>query len=111
MKYSSIIKYDAVICLSVLEHIKHQFLFFRKLLRDTKYLLFLTIDFSFEGKTFSKDHLRTYSPYDLANLSDIAQEYGFSLPSPASWFIFNGNHVYDYNFASLCLVRDEKIQS
>ncbi len=103
-------KYDAVVCLSVLEHIKDDLSFFKKLLRDTRYLLFLTVDFSSDGRVFSKDHLRTYSPTALYNLYLLAHEQGFLMPSNPEWFISNGNHVYDYNFASLCLVRNEKIQ-
>lgn len=111
IKYDALTKYDTVVCLSVLEHIEDDIQFFNKLLQDAKFMVFLTVDFSVDGRTFSKDHLRTYSPTALYNLYLMAHEQGFSMPDNPEWFISNENHVYDYNFASLCLVRDEKIQS
>jgi hypothetical protein len=110
MEYVPLVNYDAVICLSVLEHIENYLGFFKKLLQDANHLVFLTIDFSMTGETFSKDHLRTYSPINLFDLSSIAYDYGFHLPANPAW-IDNGPHVYDYNFASLCLVNNEKVQS
>ena len=94
MKYNSIIKHDAVICLSVLEHIIYDIRFFKKLLENAEFMVFLTVDFSMNGKTFSKDHLRTYTPPDLVNLYIIAGELGFSIPDSPDW-VDNGPHVSD----------------
>jgi len=107
------IKYDVVVCLSVLEHIEDDIDFFRKMLDDANTMIFLTVDFSTSGRTFSKDHLRTYTADALYELLAIASEYGFHLPNEMhitpAWFD-RGAHVYEYNFASLCLVNYEKIQ-
>ncbi len=97
--------YDAVACLSVIEHVENDIEFFQKLLKHTRKVLFLTTDFSMEGKQFVPYHLRTYSPSDLQNLADIANLMGFVLLDEPEW-IDNGPRVFDYNFASLCLVRE-----
>ena len=98
--------YNAVACLSVIEHVENDIEFFQKLLKHTKKVLFLTTDFSMDSKQFVPYHLRTYSPNDLQNLADIANSMGFVLLDEPEW-IDNGPRVFDYNFASLCLVRKQ----
>lgn len=98
--------HDAVVCLSVIEHVENDIEFFQKLLKHTHRILFLTTDFSMTGEQFVPHHLRTYSPHDLQNLTDIANSMGFVLLDEPQW-IDNGSRVFDYNFASLCLVRKQ----
>jgi len=100
--------HNAVVCLSVIEHVENDIEFFQKLLKHTHRILFLTTDFSITGKQFVPHHLRTYSPIDLQNLVDIANASGFVLLGDTEW-IDNGPRVFDYNFASLCLVRERYV--
>jgi hypothetical protein len=108
MTYETDIHYDAVVCLSVLEHVDDDFDFFEKICNTAETMIFLTVDFSMDGSRFSKDHLRTYSPDRLWELTEIGEMYNFELTDEPEW-INNGQRVYRYNFASLCMVKQNEV--
>ncbi len=94
-------RYDAVTCISVLEHIPDDLPFFMKLVRHVKQsgVLFITVDFSQTGKALCGLHLRTYTEEMLFYLAEI---------SGMQWidghdYTWHGNHVYDWTFASMAL--------
>lgn len=101
-------KYDAVTCVSVIEHVHEDAAFFQKLLKHVKPggLLCLTTDFSPEGKQIFGGHLTTYNAEKLMRFVDMAKSEGFE--------VFGGDPDYDhfeqnvhglYSFASLVLKR------
>jgi 2-polyprenyl-3-methyl-5-hydroxy-6-metoxy-1,4-benzoquinol methylase len=98
--------FDAVVCLSVLEHIDHDHDFFRRLLQLAKNLLVVTVDFSLTGRTFCPYHLRTYSPSMLRDLAHMGKRRWRLWGDPA--WVDNGDHVNGYNFASLVLRRSQR---
>lgn len=94
--------YDAVTCLSVLEHVEDDGAFFARLQRFLRPggLLILTVDFWPDGKPQVDGHLRTYNVARLSQLIDLAP--GFELLGPPD-YADRGAHVYGYTFASLVL--------
>lgn len=102
-------QYDAVVCLSVLEHVEDDTAFFKRLCDLARSLVVVTVDFSMDGRRYSRDHLRTYSPKALAALRRRAPQ-RFVQMGESDWRD-NGAHVYDYNFASLVLVDEQEDES
>lgn len=96
-------KYDAVVSISTIEHVSNDEQFFRNLLSHSDKLVFITTDFSKEGKRFSASHLRTYSGDTIKELEDIGIQSGFDLDHFD--YSYRGNFVYDYTFASMALKR------
>lgn len=94
--------YDAVTCLSVLEHVEDDRAFFAHLQRFLRPggLLILTVDFWPDGMPQVDGHLRTYNIERLSRLVDAAP--GFALLGPPD-YADRGAHVYGYTFASLVL--------
>jgi SAM-dependent methyltransferase len=99
--------YDAVTCLSVLEHVEDDIAFFKKLLPHVKPggVLFVTVDFHPSGEAQVGGHLRTYNKDRLSVLSGIARKAGFKNYLGKSSWNYDGEHVNNYNFASLCMRR------
>src|SRR6185503_6440163 len=62
-QYQTIKKFDAVVCISTLEHVPDEESFFKRLLGLVKEdgLLLLTVDFHPSGQRFVEGHLRTYN--------------------------------------------------
>jgi len=98
-------KYDAVTCISVLEHIPKHNSAFIKLLEHSRKLVFITVDFHPSGDPFSQNHLRTYNTESLMNYIKMAREKNF-VPDNTE-FHYTKNFVYQYTFASLALERGE----
>ena len=98
-------QFDAVVCLSVIEHVKQHNEFFQKLLQFVKTdgILILTTDFHPSGKPFSINHLRTYTEKDLLLYAKSAKDFDFFRGKPD--YTYKGNYVYQYTFASLILIR------
>lgn len=100
-------KYDAVVCLSVLEHIVDDEVFFNSLLDRVADggVLVTTFDFHPSGDMIVAAHLRTYNDESVHRLIGIALQRGFSLVEPVD-YTFNGAYVNGCTFASLCVERN-----
>lgn len=102
--------FDAVLCISVIEHVPVDLTFFHRLcafVADDG-ILFLTTDFSPSGLPKCPHHLRTYNESRLLDLARIAQGYGFIFFYGAPDYSGKGEYVNDYNFASLALFKQEE---
>lgn len=95
--------FDYVACLSVIEHVEDDAPFWWKLLRTARRGVALTTDFSPDGRRFSADHLRTYTPEMLEKMCSAT---GWE-PLGAPQYDDNGPQVFDYSFASVALVRGD----
>lgn len=107
-----------VTCLSVLEHVEDldHFLYHLSCLVAPGGLLFLTMDCcGCDGEGIEQSHgedlhhfhwmrRRIFSLSHWEYLWLNLRPYGFELFGEADW-TFHGNHVYDYSFASLALVK------
>ena len=97
-------KFDAIICMSTIEHIptrEEERLFFQKLLKKAPFL-FLTTDFSPSAEAFSAAHYRTYNKVSMNKLANMARNSGFDYYGEVD-YTYSGAMVYDYTFASLAL--------
>jgi len=104
MHYGGREDFDAVVSISVLEHVGDDFAFFSKLARHVRVggVVALTVDFWPDGAQKSGDHLRTYN-------EDRIQALFESVPGlePLGPFDYadHGAHVYSYTFASMIARR------
>lgn len=100
------IKFDAVVCLSVIEHVPDHVKFFQKLQSfvKPKGLLALTTDFHPSGKQRTEGHIRTYNEAGLITYKDIAK--GFNWFDGGFNYTYRGEDVNNYTFASLILERE-----
>jgi len=98
--------YDAVTCLSVLEHVDDDVDFFRRLQSFVAPggLLVLTVDWWPSGLSMIGGHLRTYNAQRLGRLISEGLLPGFSLVGLPD-YVDRGNHVNSYTFASLVMRR------
>ena len=102
--------FDAVLCVSVIEHVTNDLPFFHKLctfVADDG-ILFLTTDFSPSGLPKCPHHLRTYNEFRLLDFARIAERYGFIFFNGAPDYSGKGKYVNDYNFASLCMLNAQQ---
>lgn len=105
---SDFCKYDVACCISVLEHTENPLRCFEDLLRSVRPggLVFLTVDFALdENDHYVMNHLRKriYTEQKMWELVEKAREFDFLfLHGEADWS-WQGQQVYDYNFASLAL--------
>lgn len=86
-------KYDATLAISVIEHVERDKEFVRKLI-ETGDMTFLTTDAHKSGSKLHLDHLRTYNPKTLANLSGCECEV---VESDQENIFYDG---FRYNFMS-----------
>lgn len=88
--YTKTKKYDAVVAISVIEHVVKDKVFFKKMLNLVKDggLVCLTTDFHPSGLQIVPFHERTYNKESLMELADIAIKEGFTF--------FGGEPEYDY---------------
>jgi SAM-dependent methyltransferase len=109
-QFQSVKKFDAVVCISTLEHVPDDENFFRRLLSLVKEggLLYLTMDFHPGGQRFVDGHLRTYNQERLMTFIAIAQKYGFEPYGGVPDYSWRGEAVGQYTFASLVLQRRKK---
>ena len=105
--FQSLEKFDAVTCISVIEHVAEDRRFFEKLLSfvGPGGVLALTTDFHPSGEKQVDGHLRTYNSEKLLELFEFAKTKGFSAFGPKPVYRASGEHVNNYNFASLILRR------
>lgn len=106
-EFESAEKFDAVTCLSVIEHVEKDNEFFRKLLKHVVEhgLLCLTTDFHPTGEKRTEGHLRTYAANDLLRLASVARANGFDYFGPRPYYLWHGAQVNDYTFASLVMQK------
>lgn len=97
-------RYDAVISISTIEHVPDDILFFSNMLAHSDKLIFLTTDYSVDGKTYSPAHHRTYSKESLNSLAYLAEK-AYRFEADPFDFDYRGNFVYEYTFASLALEK------
>lgn len=104
MQYEPGVLFDAVTCISVLEHVPDDAEFYRKLASHVRVggLLALTVDFWPDAARKSPDHLRTYNEDRLSALAQSVP--GFETLGSFD-YANRGAHVYSYTFASLMLRR------
>jgi hypothetical protein len=103
--------YDAVVSISTIEHVPDHQVFFNNLLRYSRRMVFLTMDWHPSGEQFSPAHLRTYNISTLLKLLDNAKmecilPYSYRFPGD---YEYGGNFVYDYTFASLYIEKESLI--
>lgn len=105
MLYHTERKFDAVVCLSVIEHVEDDRAFFKKLLTHVKRdgLLILTTDFAPDGLPHNPFHRRTYNTQQLKALVKLSRR-KFRYHGRLSYGD-HGGPVNGYNFASVVLKR------
>lgn len=106
LTYAGTEHYDAIACISTIEHIKEWddvLKFYDKLL-DYGDAVFLTTDFFPTRERFSGNHWRTFNQEDMLNFVALAKDKGFEVVGETDWE-YKGNFVYQYTFASLGLKR------
>lgn len=103
------VPFDAVTCISTIEHVQDDTAFFLKLLSHVKKngILFLTTDFHPERLApVHPMHLRTYNAEDMFRFVTLAQENGFKVYGEEPDYSNFEPLVYGlYSFASLALKR------
>ena len=109
LEWKSNTKYDAVISLSVLEHIpvEREKEFFIKMMQYVKVggLVILTVDFHPSGQIQNAGHFRTYNIESLNKIIKLAKETGFEyFGGKPDYSNFDVN-VNTYTFASLVMRR------
>lgn len=97
--------FDAVTCISTLEHVQDDVAFFDKLLDHAEMLVAITVDFSPDGEKKLDGHLRTYNERTMLDMIDRAAKRGFYPPNGHNYRHF-GEYVHNYSFASLILVKE-----
>ncbi len=93
--------FDAITAISVIEHTEQEWVFLYDCMDILPKSIFVTTDFSLTGEAYSRDHLRTYTPKRLHELTMI--DMGWELYQEKSNWVDNDNHVNGYNFASMAL--------
>ncbi len=107
LQWSAEEQFDAVACISVIEHVPDHAAFFQKLLHHVAPggLLALTTDSHASGQPQCGSHLRTYNATSLTAMAQVAATQGFRpYGGPLDWRD-NGYPVNGYTFASLVLER------
>jgi SAM-dependent methyltransferase len=97
-------EFDAVTCISVLEHVPDDAAFFKKLVSHVKPggILALTVDFWPDGGVKTHAHLRTYN---AARLMELARSVEGLEPVGGVDYGHIGPYVNGYTFASLILKK------
>ena len=100
--------YEAVTCLSVIEHVLDDLSFFDSMLEYVTVggLFALTTDFHPSGEAQSAGHVRTYNEDSLKRLIKRAESQGFSVYGGSPEYAWREANVYNYTFASLVLERN-----
>jgi SAM-dependent methyltransferase len=101
---------DVIFCISTVEHVDNELLFWRDLAASVKPggLLFMTMDVVPDrSRSYTFDNLRKTN-YDVAMIKQrvemLQNECGMHLLDDAD-FTYYGNEVYDYSFFSVCMTR------
>ncbi len=106
MAYDGPKDFDAVVSISVMEHVGDDDAFYRKLASHVRVggVLAVTVDFWPDGGRKSACHLRTYTHDRLVELARSVP--GFRMIGQPD-YAHLGQYVYDYTFASLVVQRVE----
>jgi len=106
-EYNENKQFDAVTCLSVIEHVPHDREFFSKLLSYVKVggLLVLTTDFHPTGKAQVSGHLRTYNEQSMQDFINQAKGLNFSMYEGEADYSDFKVEVNSYTFCSLVMKR------
>lgn len=102
--------FDAVVCISVLEHVPDDTAFFLKLLSHVKPggIMMMTTDFHPSGNIIVGGHLRTYNKERLVELRKLARTEGFTpYGGKSDYDTFNPVIDGGYSFASLTLKKSK----
>lgn len=101
--YDSAEKYDAVCCISVLEHVPDDVEFFKKLAEFVKKdgLLAITTDFYPTGEVRNPGHIRTYNEQRLKTLLNSIEN--FEVYGEEMDYRWINEDVFNYTFASMVL--------
>ena len=110
LQYQNQKKFDAVVCMSTLEHIVDDESFFKKLLNSVKEggIFFMTVGFHPSGQRLVDTHLRTYHRSRLEALIAIAKNHGFEVLGSDPDYSWRGESIDNYTLASLALKRKKK---
>ncbi len=106
LEFESDEKFDAVVCVSVIEHVhEHE----KLLLKLAEYvapggLLVLTTDFYPTGEKFSDAHARTYSKEDLLRYASLVE--GFTFFGDGYDYEYKNNYVFQYTFGTLVMKNE-----
>lgn len=107
--YDAADQFDAVVCLSVIEHVQNDVPFFEKLLKYVTPggILVLTTDFDPNQKAHVyPSHLRTYDAKTLLGMIEVAKARGFEVFGAKPNYKKFEPLIYNlYSFASLVLKR------
>ena len=109
-QYQNQKKFDAVVCISTLEHVANDEPFFKKLLNSVKEggILFITVGFHPSGQRLADGHFRTYNQERLESFIAIAKNHGFEVFGGDPDYSWRGENVNNYTFASLVLKREKR---
>ena len=105
MEFNSTDRYDAVVCLSTIEHIEDDVSFVQKLQSHTDKAIFLTTDFSMDGGQYSPGHLRTYTPKTMKNKLYKSLDDKWAMVGAPDWQ-HTGPYVLGYNFACMGVTNE-----
>lgn len=112
MNYSGGVEsYDAVTCLSVIEHVAKPAPFIKKLASYVRPggLLVITTDFHPSGKPKVDGHLRTYNKRSMGIMIAALKKLGFEFFGSKPDWTYNGDNVNDvYSFAALVMSKGQK---
>lgn len=102
--------YDAVTCLSVIEHVGKHNAFVKRLAEFVKPggLLVITTDFHPSGKAKVDGHIRTYNKRSMSGMATALKKLGFEFFGSRPDWSYNGDNVNNYSFASLVMSKGQK---
>lgn len=104
-EFTSKTKYDAVVCISTIEHMPNDLENIKKMAKYVRKggLLALTFDFHPSGEQRTSGHLRTYNYKDIQKFIEILDE--FEIFGDKIDYIYTGEMVNNYTFAALVMKR------
>lgn len=99
--------FDAVVAISVIEHVPDDHIFFSDMLYVARKCVFLSTDLSKTGEVFSEHHLRTYTPEALWTLHKVATDVKLRSPHRPVYHTNQTPVFGQYTFGTLCLMNDK----
>jgi SAM-dependent methyltransferase len=109
-QYQNQKKFDAVVCMSTIDHVAEDESFFKKLLNSVKEggIFFMTVGFYPGGQRLADGPLRTYNREHLETFIAIAKNHGFEVFGNDPDYSWRGENLCHYSFASLALKRKKR---
>jgi len=101
-------KYDAIVALSVLEHVDDPNTLYNHLLDQANKVVVITTDCSANGQVYTVDQKRTYTPPMLWQLFMIAEYKGWRTFHRPYWGNIEPLVEGAYSLASLCLYKPQE---